>query len=189
MNRYLRRTKVLKTMPKKKNQSSKAKSVRSTIQSNGKPTPRPYETEEEAIIRRFHDAQRMARFRAKRKKALEQSETLESSEFTNTTVVSETKKGNVILQLTEPFIMVSNPRTIQSMSAQRFEQRPTIHIPLVPNQSKYSQLLSVIEELGKDIRLTYAGSRTSVERLKAGIVRAKLLVRDCLLETEVNSKL
>ncbi|XP_046616603.1 uncharacterized protein LOC124303447 [Neodiprion virginianus] len=189
MNRYLKRKKVLKTMPKKKNQSLKVKSVRSTIQSSGRPTPRPYETEEEAIIRRFHDAQRMARFRAKRKKALEQREMLESSGLARMTVVSETKKRNLILQLTEPFIMVSNSKTIQSMSAKRLEQSPTIHLPLVPDESKYSQLLSVIEELGKDIRLTYAGSRTSVERLKVGIVRAKLLVRDCLLETEVNSKL
>ncbi|CAG5094034.1 Similar to Cdk2ap2: Cyclin-dependent kinase 2-associated protein 2 (Mus musculus) [Cotesia congregata] len=67
-----------------------------------KPIPRPHETEEEAILRRFHDAQRMA------------------------------------------------------------------------------------QELGRDIRLTYAGSRTSAERLKMGIIQARMLVRDCLLETEIN---
>lgn len=50
--------------------------------------------------------------------------------------------------------------------------------------SKYSQLLMVIEEMGKDIRPTYSGSRSSAERLKRTIVTARILVRECLLETE-----
>ena len=52
------------------------------------------------------------------------------------------------------------------------------------SQSKYQQLLSVIEEMSKDIRPTYAGSKSSAERLKRGIVYARILVRDCLIETE-----
>ena len=52
------------------------------------------------------------------------------------------------------------------------------------SQSKYIQLLSVIEEMGKDIRPTYAGSKTSTERLKRGIVQARILVRECLMECE-----
>lgn len=52
------------------------------------------------------------------------------------------------------------------------------------NLSKYSQLLMVIEEMGKDIRPTYSGSRSSAERLKRTIVTARILVRECLLETE-----
>lgn len=51
-------------------------------------------------------------------------------------------------------------------------------------QSKYVQLLAVIEEMGKDIRPTYAGSKTSTERLKRGIVQARILVRECLMECE-----
>lgn len=42
----------------------------------------------------------------------------------------------------------------------------------------------VIEEMGKDIRPTYSGSRSSAERLKRTIVTARILVRECLLETE-----
>lgn len=53
---------------------------------------------------------------------------------------------------------------------------------------KYSQLLAIIEELGKDIRPTYAGSRSSAERLKRGIVHARILVRECLMETERNAR-
>ena len=51
-------------------------------------------------------------------------------------------------------------------------------------QSKYGQLLAVIEDMGKDIRPTYSGSKTSAERLKRGIVHARILVRECLMECE-----
>lgn len=42
--------------------------------------------------------------------------------------------------------------------------------------SKYAQLLSVIEEMGRDIRPTYANGRSSGERLKRSIVHAKVSV-------------
>lgn len=35
-------------------------------------------------------------------------------------------------------------------------------------QSKYADLLVVIEDMGRDIRPTYAGSRMATERLKRG---------------------
>jgi len=54
--------------------------------------------------------------------------------------------------------------------------------------SKYGQLLSLIEEMGRDIRPTYSGSRSSAERLKRGIVHARILVRECLLETERSAR-
>ena len=50
------------------------------------------------------------------------------------------------------------------------------------NSSKYSQLLAVIEEIGKDIRPTYAGNKSSAERLKRGIVHARILVREVNIE-------
>ncbi|XP_063709923.1 cyclin-dependent kinase 2-associated protein 1-like [Culicoides brevitarsis] len=56
------------------------------------------------------------------------------------------------------------------------------------NLSKYAQLLMVIEEMGRDVRPTYSGSRSSAERLKRGIVHARILVRECLLETERSSR-
>lgn len=61
-------------------------------------------------------------------------------------------------------------------------------LPLPPGQSKYAQLLSVIEEMGKDLRPTYAGSNSSKERLKRGIVHARILVRECLMETERSAR-
>ncbi|PNF16881.1 hypothetical protein B7P43_G04731, partial [Cryptotermes secundus] len=60
--------------------------------------------------------------------------------------------------------------------------------PGPPGQSKYAQLLAVIEEMGKDIRPTYAGSKSSAERLKRGIVHARILVRECLMETERSAR-
>ncbi|XP_055611772.1 uncharacterized protein LOC129758313 [Uranotaenia lowii] len=56
------------------------------------------------------------------------------------------------------------------------------------NLTKYAQLLMVIEEMGRDIRPTYSGSRSSAERLKRGIVHARILVRECLLETERSAR-
>jgi hypothetical protein len=67
-------------------------------------------------------------------------------------------------------------------------------IPMTPNpaqqpgQSKYAQLLGVIEEMGREVRPTYAGSRSSAERLKRGIVHARILVRECLIETERSAR-
>ena len=60
----------------------------------------------------------------------------------------------------------------------------TAHQKTQPAQSKYAQLLAVIEDMGKDIRPTYSGSKTSSERLKRGIVHARILVRECLMECE-----
>lgn len=57
-----------------------------------------------------------------------------------------------------------------------------------PGQSKYAQLLGVIEEMGREVRPTYAGSRSSAERLKRGIVHARILVRECLMETERSAR-
>lgn len=54
--------------------------------------------------------------------------------------------------------------------------------------SKYAQLLNLIEEMGRDIRPTYTGSRSSTERLKRGIVHARILVRECLMETERSAR-
>lgn len=63
-----------------------------------------------------------------------------------------------------------------------------VNFSSVPGQGKYSQLLAIIEELGRDIRLSYAGSRSAAERLKMGIQHARILTRECLLETEHNAR-
>ncbi|XP_063291029.1 cyclin-dependent kinase 2-associated protein 2 isoform X1 [Pelobates fuscus] len=56
------------------------------------------------------------------------------------------------------------------------------------SQGTYSDLLSVIEEMGREIRPTYAGSKSAMERLKRGIIHARALVRECLAETERNAR-
>lgn len=59
---------------------------------------------------------------------------------------------------------------------------------LMQNQTKYAALLTVIDELGRDIRPTYAGNKLAAERLKRGIVHARVLVRECMSESERMSR-
>lgn len=51
-------------------------------------------------------------------------------------------------------------------------------------QSRYNLLLGIIEELKKDVRPTYAGSKTSAERLKRNINLARIEIRNCMQELE-----
>ncbi|CAF2316766.1 unnamed protein product [Rotaria sp. Silwood2] len=62
------------------------------------------------------------------------------------------------------------------------------HQQRVMQQSKYAQLLNVIEEMGKDIKPTYAGNKNSAERLRRAIASARVLVRECQLECDRNSR-
>ncbi|CAG5094033.1 Similar to Cdk2ap1: Cyclin-dependent kinase 2-associated protein 1 (Mus musculus) [Cotesia congregata] len=95
-------------------------------------------------------------------------------------------KYNEIAQINE----MAKEFNVQSAQVQNVQASPssTINFPSVPGQGKYAQLLVIIEELGRDIRLSYAGSRSAAERLKMGIQHARILVRECLLETEHNAR-
>lgn len=87
----------------------------------------------------------------------------------------EEEHGNVEItpKIMEPLLSVPNPKAYQQSM-----------VSSIPGQSKYIQLLNVIEELGRDIRPSYAGNRISAERIKRGIVHARILVKECLVETE-----
>lgn len=150
---------------------------------NRRPLPRPNETEEEAVIRRFHDAQRMARFRARRKKALEESRAFQEDQLTKLGLITELKKRNILFQV----LSTAKP-AISDNCLPQDDETDTVTIFPVNSDTKYTQLLSVIQEIGKDIKLTYAGSRSSIEKLKNEILHARHLIKDCLLETEVNSR-
>ncbi|KPP63782.1 cyclin-dependent kinase 2-associated protein 2-like [Scleropages formosus] len=70
-----------------------------------------------------------------------------------------------------------------------FVQPWSVSQPVKVSQgSTYSELLSVIEEMSREIRPTYAGSKSAMERLKRGIIHARALVRECLAETERNAR-
>lgn len=88
----------------------------------------------------------------------------------------EDDRGSVEVstKVTEPLLSIPTPRAPQQIS--------------IPGQSKYVQLLNVIEELGHEVRPTYAGSRNSIEKIKRGIVHARVLVRECLVETEKSAR-
>lgn len=50
--------------------------------------------------------------------------------------------------------------------------------------ARYNVLLGLIEELKKDVRPTYAGSKTSSERFKRNINLARIEIRHCLQEID-----
>lgn len=57
------------------------------------------------------------------------------------------------------------------------------------NQSRYQQLLGIIDEMGREIKTCYLGNKNSIERLKRGIASARILVKDCQIECEKNAKM
>ncbi|XP_072760357.1 uncharacterized protein [Anoplolepis gracilipes] len=94
-------------------------------------------------------------------------------------------------RIPEPVITVPNPRNLQNVQTVQVAQASPssmINFQAVPGQNNYGKLLMIIEELGRDIRLSYAGSRSAAERLKNGIQQARVAVRDCLLETQHNAQ-
>ncbi len=56
--------------------------------------------------------------------------------------------------------------------------------PPVDGYTKYSHLLQVIEEMGRDIKPTYVNNKNAAERLKKNIHSARILVRECVAELE-----
>ena len=52
------------------------------------------------------------------------------------------------------------------------------------SSSSYGQMVSVLQELGREVRPAYAGNRASTERLKRGMAHARSLVREAMMECE-----
>jgi hypothetical protein len=88
--------------------------------------------------------------------------------------------------------------SVHHQQQQQIKQQSHQYVPVPPivqqhqqrvmHQSKYVQLLNVIEEMGKDIKPTYAGNKNSAERLRRAIASARVLVRECQLECDRNSR-
>lgn len=109
----------------------------------------------------------------------EQALLLEKNSVSLTQITPKSANGNNgNKQQTSTVNITPNVNITPSIQQQTTSTSPT------SNLSKYSQLLMVIEEMSRDIRPTYSGSRSSAERLKRTIVTARILVRECLLETE-----
>jgi hypothetical protein len=78
-----------------------------------------------------------------------------------------------------------------SFASQSASMLPVQHMQssgVKANHTRYQQLLSIVDEMGKDIRNTYLGNKNSTERLKRSIASARILVKDCQLECERNTK-
>ncbi len=85
---------------------------------------------------------------------------------------------------------VHQQQQIKQQSHQYIPVPPVLqqHQQRVIHQSKYVQLLNVIDEMSKDIKPTYAGNKNSAERLRRAIASARVLVRECQLECDRNSR-
>lgn len=110
------------------------------------------------------------------------------------------------LSLLPPSIPTSSvPSLLQSVKSSEslsIHQQNHQYVPIPPavqqqlnqvqqrmiQQTKYSQLLSIIEEMSKDIKPTYAGNKTSAERLRRAIASARILVRELQIECDRNSR-
>lgn len=64
-----------------------------------------------------------------------------------------------------------------------FVQEMKSPAPRAP-RTPYKDLLSVIEDMSKEIRPTYAGSKSTMKGLKRDIIHARALIGECLAETE-----
>lgn len=101
-------------------------------------------------------------------------------------------KGGVQFQPPAPMPMASSVSSLSAASASASQIISAvssggcggINHPV----SKYAQLLAVIEEMGKEVRPCYTGSKASAERLKRAAVYARILVRECLVETERSAR-
>uniref|UniRef100_T1K5L2 Cyclin-dependent kinase 2-associated protein n=1 Tax=Tetranychus urticae TaxID=32264 RepID=T1K5L2_TETUR len=95
--------------------------------------------------------------------------------------------------LYQPTFLEGGPPTLVAL--------PT-NLPLYPNSSSFAwmrnklpadlqvdyfeQLRLLLEEMGKDIRPVYAGNRNSAERLRRGVVQARLLIAECISQLMEN---
>lgn len=83
---------------------------------------------------------------------------------------------------------VSPPPSHKSQVPLTFAAPPTppgIVSGVSENQlSKYNQLLLVLDDMSKDVRPSYAGNKSSMERLRRGIAHARFLVHEALVEAE-----
>ncbi|CAD5234450.1 unnamed protein product [Bursaphelenchus xylophilus] len=84
---------------------------------------------------------------------------------------------------------VAQAQSMSSASAQNASlPQYSVPGPVIAGTSKYTQLLALIEELGKDVRPTYTGNRNCSERLKRGLVHARILVKECISEIERSAR-
>lgn len=105
-------------------------------------------------------------------------------------VLDELKSSNLVIPPEITITPVVSPFIPFDTSSSAFgkPQNPPSKKVNSNERSKYSQLLAIIEEIGKDIRPSYTGSKSSSERLKRGIMNARVLVRECLTEVERSAR-
>ncbi|XP_039315702.1 uncharacterized protein LOC120360073 [Solenopsis invicta] len=84
------------------------------------------------------------------------------------------KTVGMTAKITESLLTVPEPRITQH----------TAPISSVPAQLKYTKLLRVIEQLGRDLKLCYTGDNLNktLPKVERGIAKACCLVQQCRAE-------
>ena len=101
-------------------------------------------------------------------------------------VIGNTKKSKA-MNLAPEINSTTEEISVDTFSSRATTESPIVTTGVVESPSKYNQLLAVLQDMDKDIRPTYAGSKSSTERLKRGIVHTRILIRDVLTEIERSS--
>ncbi|NP_001136331.1 cyclin-dependent kinase 2 associated protein 1-like isoform X1 [Nasonia vitripennis] len=118
-------------------------------------------------------------------------------------------EGDIKMEVTpkkivEPLLTIPKPRPqihqqLQQQQQNNHQQQQIHYLQQSPKSSngttnmihgtsKYNELLYVIGELGQHIRPSYTGHRGSSEKIRHGIIKARALVRECLIETEKSAR-
>lgn len=96
-------------------------------------------------------------------------------------MAKQRKNVGVTAKMSEPLLTVPNPR---------IASQQTVPVSSVAAQSNYVKLLRVIEQLGRDLKLFYTGSklRKTMPQVERDLVRACRLVQRCRNEAMKSAK-
>jgi len=93
------------------------------------------------------------------------------------------KSVGVTAKIAEPLLTIPNPRASQPIVP------VPVSLPSVPAQSNYVKLLRTIEQLGRDLKPFYTGSKIckTMRKVERDLAKACRLVQQCRAEAQTKS--
>lgn len=103
-------------------------------------------------------------------------------------MAKQRKNVGVTAKITEPLLPVSN--STPSQQTVTVTVSVSVSSSSVPAQSKYVKLLRIIEQLGRDLKPFYTGSklRKTMPKVERDLMKACRLVKQCQVEATKSSK-
>ncbi|KAM0724561.1 Cyclin-dependent kinase 2-associated protein 1 [Formica fusca] len=98
------------------------------------------------------------------------------------------KNVGVTAKIMEPLLTI--PNTTSSQQTVSVSVSVSVSSSSVPAQSKYVKLLRIIEQLGRDLKPFYTGSklRKTMPKVERDLMKACRLVKQCRVEATKSSK-